>query len=473
MGFAHVIFVIENNGYGLSTPSNEQFRCKIFDKAIGYGIEGVKVDGNNILEVYDTVRKLQRTYAKIRNQYCWSASPSACAVMGSQRHQSMFLKSWWKNGPAKDPVENYENIWMDEKVLNAIQSPRFKETKQEIETGLEEALKKLTPEADTEREMNDVYAPYNQIIIPPSILWRGPKSSEKRFIDAISDGLATKAWSVILNSFWWVKTLPSMVAFKITGWLCWKIWKATRAQYTHLWIGHCRRGPWPQHKGMKAMVEMQFADFVTEGFNQIVNNLAKAHWRWGQPADVVVRMPTGAGTAAGRFHFPQSNEAWFFHTPVWRLCIHRTQLMRKVCCAQPSKTQNPYLYFEQTMYRSLKDLVPDDFIQLKWQSRAHTRRHRPEHHHLRHGCALAKEVLDTMPEVSADIIDLRTLLPWDKEAIATTVKKTGKVLVLHEDTLTGGIGAEIAAWISEHFTDLDAPVMRGGFGYGYPFLRQR
>jgi 2-oxoisovalerate dehydrogenase E1 component len=215
-------------------------------------------------------------------------------------------------------------------------------------------------------------------------------------------------------------------------------------------------------KGMKAMVEMQFADFVTEGFNQIVNNLAKAHWRWGQSADVVVRMPTGAGTAAGPFH-SQSNEAWFFHTPGLKIVYPSNPVDAKGLLCAAIEDPNPYLYFEhKLMYRSLKDQVPDDFYTIEIGKAALTREG-TDLSIITYGMGVhwAKEILDTMTEISADVIDLRTLLPWDKEAVAETVKKTGKVLVLHEDTLTGGIGAEISAWISEHcFRDLDAPVMR-------------
>jgi 2-oxoisovalerate dehydrogenase E1 component len=215
-------------------------------------------------------------------------------------------------------------------------------------------------------------------------------------------------------------------------------------------------------KGMKAMVEMQFADFVTEGFNQIVNNLAKSHWRWGQAADVVVRMPTGAGTAAGPFH-SQSNEAWFFHTPGLKIVYPSNPVDAKGLLCAALEDPNPYLYFEhKLLYRSIKDWVPDDYYTIE-VGKAALVREGSDLSIVTYGMGVhwAKEVLDNLPEVSADVIDLRTLLPWDKEAVEETVKRTGKVLVLHEDTLTGGIGAEIAAWVSEHcFQYLDAPVMR-------------
>jgi len=215
-------------------------------------------------------------------------------------------------------------------------------------------------------------------------------------------------------------------------------------------------------KGMKAMVEMQFADFVTEGFNQIINNLAKTHWRWGQCADVVVRMPTGAGTAAGPFH-SQSNEAWFFHTPGLKIVYPSNPYDAKGLLCAALEDPNPYLYFEhKVLYRSIKDEVPDDYYTVEI-GKAKLVSEGNDLSIITYGMGVhwAKEIMGSMPDISADILDLRTLLPWDKEAVMDTVKKTNRVLILHEDTLTGGIGGEIAAWISENaFQFLDAPVLR-------------
>jgi 2-oxoisovalerate dehydrogenase E1 component len=213
---------------------------------------------------------------------------------------------------------------------------------------------------------------------------------------------------------------------------------------------------------MKAMVEMQFADFVTEGFNQIVNNLAKSHWRWGQAADVVVRMPTGAGTAAGPFH-SQSNEAWFFHTPGLKIVYPSTPRDAKGLLCASIEDPNPYLFFEhKLLYRSIKENIPDDYYTIEI-GKANLVNEGSDLSIITYGMGVlwAKETLGIMPQVTADILDLRTLLPWDKDAVTQTVTKTSRVLVLHEDTLTGGIGAEISAWINEHlFQHLDAPVIR-------------
>lgn len=468
-----VIFVIENNGYGLSTPSNEQFRCKNFvDKAIGYGIEGVKVDGNNILEVYDTVRKLATDMRKNPKPVLLE-----CITFRMRGHEEAsgtkyVPKKLMEEWAAKDPVENYEKYLINEGVLDdkAIAQIR-KKLKQEIEAGLEEAFQETYPEADTEREVNDVYAPFTQQVLSPAgeggrrpdeAMGSGVRQSEKRFIDAISDGLRQS-----------MERFPNLVlmgqdiaeyggVFKITDGFVEKFGKPRVRNTPICESAIVGAGLGLSIKGMKAMVEMQFADFVTEGFNQIVNNLAKAHWRWGQAADVVVRMPTGAGTAAGPFH-SQSNEAWFFHTPGLKIVYPSNPIDAKGLLCAALEDPNPYLYFEhKLMYRSIKDMVPDDFYTIEI-GKAALAREGTDLSIITYGMGVhwAKEVLDRMPNLSADVIDLRTLLPWDKEAVATTVKKTGKVLVLHEDTLTGGIGAEIAAWISEHcFRDLDAPVMR-------------
>jgi 2-oxoisovalerate dehydrogenase E1 component len=215
-------------------------------------------------------------------------------------------------------------------------------------------------------------------------------------------------------------------------------------------------------RNMKAMVEMQFADFVTEGFNQIVNNLAKAHWRWGQHADVVVRMPTGAGTAAGPFH-SQSNEAWFFHTPGLKIVYPSNPYDAKGLLCAALEDPNPYMYFEHKfLYRTIKEAIPDDYYTIEI-GKAKLVSEGNDLTVITYGMGVhwAKEVLAALTDVKADLIDLRTLLPWDKEAVRQSVKKTGRVLILHEDTLTGGIGGEISAWINEHcFTALDAPVVR-------------
>ncbi len=455
-----VIFIIENNGYGLSTPSSEQFRCKQFiDKAIGYGIEGVQVDGNNVLEVYHTVRTLADSLRKKPRPILLE-----CITFRMRGHEEAsgtkyVPKSLMNEWAKKDPLENFEKYLVKEKVIDQKFIDILRKTiKKEIEEGLEIAFAEAHPVANTQKELDDVYAPFTQSVVEPS----SDQTTEKRFIDAISDGLRQS-----------MEKHPNLVlmgqdiadyggVFKITDGFIEKFGK-DRVRNTPL----CEAAILGTSlglsiKGMKAMVEMQFADFVTEGFNQIINNLAKAHWRWGQPADVVVRMPTGAGTAAGPFH-SQSNEAWFFHTPGLKIVYPSNPYDAKGLLCAALEDPNPYLYFEhKVLYRSIKEMVPDGYYTIEI-GKANLVAEGNDLSIITYGMGVhwAKEILESMPGVNADILDLRTLLPWDKEAVAITVKKTNKVLVLHEDTLTGGIGAEIASWISEHcFTDLDAPVIR-------------
>jgi 2-oxoisovalerate dehydrogenase E1 component len=455
-----VIFVIENNGYGLSTPSNEQFRCKQFiDKAIGYGIEGVQVDGNNILEVYDKVKELAESLRKKPRPILLE-----CMTFRMRGHEEAsgtkyvpkeLMETWAK----KDPLDNYEKYLLKEEVIDqkTVDATR-KKVKKWIDDGLATAFDEPLPEADTEKEFYDVYAPFVQEVVNPST----EKKSEKRFIDAISDGLRQsmeKHSNLVLMG---QDIADYGGVFKITEGFV-KQFGKDRVRNTPLCeAAILGTGLGLSIKGMKAMVEMQFADFVTEGFNQIINNLAKAHWRWGQCADVVVRMPTGAGTAAGPYH-SQSNEAWFFHTPGLKIVYPSNPYDAKGLLCAALEDPNPYMYFEhKLLYRSVKDVVPDDYYTIEI-GKAKLVSEGNDLSIITYGMGVhwAQEILSEMKNVKADVLDLRTLLPWDKDAVEQTVKKTNRVIILHEDTLTGGIGGEIAAWISENcFSDLDAPVMR-------------
>jgi len=455
-----VIFIVENNGYGLSTPSVEQFRCKqIADKAVGYGIEGVVVDGNNVLEVYDAVCAIAETMRKDPRPVLLE-----CMTFRMRGHEEAsgtkyvpkeLMEAWAK----KDPLSNYESWLTETGVLGqgGIESIRAS-FRSVIEQGLETAFRENHPEPDTEEELNDVYAPFNQQVHEPE---QG-EGKEVRFIDGISDGLRVS-----------MERYPELVlmgqdiaeyggVFKITEGFVEQFGKARVRNTPICEAAVVGAGLGLSVRGMKAMVEMQFADFVSEGFNQIVNNLAKAHWRWGQAADVVVRMPTGAGTAAGPFH-SQSNEAWFFHTPGLKIVYPSNPYDAKGLLCAAIEDPNPYLYFEhKLMYRSVRGVVPSGFYTVPVGKAVRV----TEGNDLTivtygMGVHWALESLGGMQDVSAEVIDLRTLLPWDKETIAESVRRTHRVLVLHEDTLTGGIGAEIAAWIGEHcFELLDAPVRR-------------
>jgi len=457
-----VIFVIENNGYGLSTPSREQFRCKQFiDKAIGYGIEGVQVDGNNILEVYSAVRRIAQ---EMREQSrpvileCITFRMRGHEEASGTKYVPQELFDLWGR---KDPIRNYEQFLLKEGVIDDdfINMVRA-EIKEEIERGLEITFSEKDIEADDRRELNDMYAPAVESQLPPP----SGKTTEKRFLDAITDGMRDA-----------LRRHPRLVimgqdiaeyggAFKATQGFVEEFGKE-RVRNTPLCesaiIG---AGLGLSINGCKSIIEMQFADFVTCGFNQIVNNLAKVHYRWGQHADVVIRMPTGAGVGAGPFH-SQSTEAWFFHVPGLKIVYPAFPDDAKGLLAASVEDPNPVMYFEhKALYRSITGPVPDDSYTIPI-GKARMVREGNELSIITYGLGVhwAMEVLDRHPSISADLIDLRSLLPWDEESVLASVRKTGKVMVMHEDTLTGGIGGEITARIAEKcFPFLDAPPVRIG-----------
>ncbi|MBK7183280.1 MAG: dehydrogenase E1 component subunit alpha/beta [Bacteroidetes bacterium] len=454
-----VIFAIENNGYGLSTPSNEQFRCKQFiDKGIGYGMEAVQVDGNNVLEVYDTVKRLTESMRKnprpILLELITFRMRGHEEASGTKYVPKELFDIWGK----KDPLNNFEKYLLQEGVLDEKMIEGFRaEIKEEIETGLELAYAETLPPPNTELELRDMYAPFDFVETKAS----GNKTN-KRMIDAISDGmrLAMRKHSNLVLMGQDIAEYGGV--FKITEGFVEEFGKK-RVRNTPLCesaiVGS---GFGLSINGMKAMVEMQFADFVTEGFNQIVNNLAKSHYRWGQNADVVVRMPTGAAVAAGPFH-SQSNEAWFTHTPGLKVVYPAFPSDAKGLLLASFEDPNPVMYFEQkALYRSVTEDVADDYFTVPI-GKANLVREGNDVSIITYGIGVhwALEVLDKYPNISADLVDLRTLLPFDKEAIIKSVMKTGKAIILHEDTLVGRLGGELAAVISENcFENLDAPVVR-------------
>lgn len=457
-----LIFLIENNGYGLSTPSHEQFRCKSFaDKGIGYGIEGISIDGNNILEVYATVRSLaddiRHRPRTVLLECCTFRMRGHEEASGTKYVPKELMEEWQK----KDPISNYEEFLLANDVIDKTFISELKgKIKKEIEDGIALASNESYPEPDTNSELTDVYKQHKFIVNDPS----SDKKSERRYIDAISDGLRQS-----MEKFDNLVLMGQDIAeyggvFKITDGFVQKFGRERVRNTPICESAIVGAGLGLSIKGMKTMVEMQFADFVTEGFNQIVNNLAKSHWRWGQHADVVIRMPTGAGTAAGPFH-SQSTEAWFFHTPGLKIVYPSTPYDAKGLLCAAFEDPNPVLYFEhKLMYRSLKEMIFDDYYTIEI-GKAKLIQQGTQLSIITYGMGVhwAREVLSEMPEVDAAILDLRTLLPWDKDAVASLTQRTNRVLILHEDSLTGGIGAEIGAWISENcFHFLDAPVMRLG-----------
>ncbi len=454
-----VIFGIENNCWGLSTPSNEQFRCAQFiDKGIGYGMEAIQVNGNNILEVITTIRKIakeQRKHPKpVLLEFMTFRMRGHEEASGTKYYPEGIQEEWAEF----DPISNYEKFLMEEGVLtDSIKEQYTAEIKKEIQDGLDIAFAEELIVPNEAEELKDVYAPYEQVVLKGE-----GKTSEKRFIDAIQDGLRQS-----MEKYDDLIIMGQDIAeyggvFKITEGFLEQFGKERVRNTPICESAIVGAGLGLSIAGMKAVVEMQFADFVTCGFNQIVNNLAKSHWRWGQNADVVVRMPTGAGAAAGPFH-SQSNEAWFFHTPGLKIVYPSTPYEAKGLLAAAIEDPNPVMVFEHKfLYRSIREEVPDAYYTIEI-GKAKTVKEGADISIITYGLGVhwAKEYAEKHSDCSLEIIDLRTLLPLDKEAIFTSVRKTGKALVLHEDCMTGGIGGEIVALISEHcFESLDAPVKR-------------
>ena len=455
-----VIFLIENNGYGLSTPVNEQFVCKqLADKAVGYGMKGITIDGNNLLEVYKTIKEARAYCIKEQKPILIEAMTFRMRGHEEASGTKYVPKELFEEWAKKDPVKNYEDFLLKEKVLTAGKIEAIREAiQQEIEEGLEIGFAAAPVTPDTAEEVADVYQPYTAANTDTTSLAK----SEKKMIQALSDGMR-QAMERHDNLVLMGQDIAEYGgAFKLTEGLVEAFGKA-RVRNTPLCesaIVGTALGL--SIKGYKSMMEMQFADFVTVGFNQIINNLAKIHYRWGQNADVVVRMPTGGGVGAGPFH-SQSNEAWFTHTPGLKVVYPSTPEDAKGLLLAAFEDPNPVMFFEhKALYRSVSGMVPDDYYTIEI-GKARVVQEGEELTVITYGSGVhwAMEYARQHPELSIYILDLRTLLPLDYEAISTAVKATGKVLLLHEDTLLGGIGGELSAWIAEHcFEYLDAPVLR-------------
>lgn len=463
-----VIFIIENNGYGLSTPVNEQYKCEqLVDKAKGYGMEGIRIDGNNILTVYNTIKGVREYCIKNRKPYfieCMTFRMRGHEEASGTKYVPKELFEEWGH---KDPVKKYEQFLIQSQVLTEMGVADIRnEFKQYIETELADAFTAAEMVVDTAEEVADVFAPVpvlsDRVVLDSVAETPIENTREARLVDAISEGLSMS-----------MEKHPNLVlmgqdiaeyggAFKITEGFVEKFGKA-RVRNTPLCesaiVGSCLG---MSLEGFKTVMEMQFADFVTVGFNQIVNNLAKIHYRWGQNADVVVRMPTGGGVGAGPFH-SQSNEAWFTHVPGLKVVYPSNPHDAKGLLIAAINDPNPVLFFEhKALYRSISGKLPQAYYEVEI-GKAITVKEGEDISIITYGAGVhwAMEYQEAHPEISIHILDLRTLAPLDYLSIKSAVAQTGKVLLLHEDNLIGGIGGEISAWISEHcFELLDAPVLR-------------
>ncbi|MDB9893488.1 thiamine pyrophosphate-dependent enzyme [Flavobacteriaceae bacterium] len=454
-----VLFCVENNGYGLSTPTSEQYNCEhIADKGIGYGMESHIINGNNILDVYITVSNIAKDIRKnprpVLLEFKTFRMRGHEEASGTKYVPQELMETWAK----KDPLKNYEtflrskNILTEQQITNAT-----KEIKAEINEHLQMAFNEETINADLETELKDVFKEYQQEIITPS-----NKKSNIRLIDAISKGLRES-----MERYENLVIMGQDVAeyggvFKITEGFTEQFGRE-RVRNTPICESAIVAAAYGAAlNGMKAVMEMQFADFVSSGFNPIVNLLAKSNYRWNQNADVVVRMPCGAGVGAGPFH-SQTNEAWFTKTPGLKVVYPAFPEDAKGLLCAAINDPNPVLFFEhKALYRSIYQEVSDDYFTVEL-GKASLLKEGNDVTIISYGAGVhwALDTLKTHPEISADLLDLRTLQPLDVATIYESVRKTGKAIFLQEDSLFGSIASDVAALITEHcFESLDAPVKR-------------
>ena len=458
-----VIFLIENNGYGLSTPVRDQFKCKnLSDKAIGYGIEGITIDGNDILEVYKTISESKEKILKGSGPILIEAL--TFRVRGHEEASGIkyvpldLIKKW----QAKDPIANFQSYLLKNKIID-------KNYIKKIESDFESNVLPILDKSYCSNEVSSTEAFEIESVYKKNIFKLIKPNSQKvniRFVDAIRDCLFEK-----------MKSDPNVILMGQDIAEYGGVFKATEGFLEEFGDDRVRNTPIIESgvigagmglsiEGFKPIVEMQFADFVSVGFNQIVNNIAKTYYRWNQSVNITLRLPTGGGIAAGPFH-SQSNESWFFHVPGLKIVYPSTPYDAKGLLLSSIDDENPVLFFEhKALYRSQKELVPENNYNIEL-GKARIVQAGTSITIISYGLAIIwiKDFIKNNPKYKKliELIDLRTLLPWDKETVLTSINKTNRVLIINEDNITGSISAEISAYITEHaFSDLDAPVMRLG-----------
>lgn len=454
-----VLFCIENNGYGLSTPTKEQYNCEnLADRGKGYGMEAHIIDGNNVLEVYSKLKELTESMRKdprpVLLEFKTFRMRGHEEASGTKYVPKELMEEW----ATKDPLINFENYLLSEELLSEKKIETYKiEIKNEIDKNLEIAYAEPAIIPDVSIELSDVFQKFNYQEVTPT-----NSVEELRLIDAISLGLKQSMERhdnlIIMGQ----DVAEYGGVFKITEGFV-EAFGKDRVRNTPICesaIVSAAMGL--SINGFKAVMEMQFSDFATSGFNPIINYLAKSHYRWNENADVVVRMPCGGGVAAGPFH-SQTNEAWFTHTPGLKVVYPAFPYDAKGLLATAIEDPNPVLFFEhKALYRSIRQEVPTDYYTLPLGKAAHLKEGN-DVTIITYGAGVhwALNTLDELETISADLLDLRTLAPLDTEAIYTSVKKTGKVIILQEDSMFGGMASDISALISENcFEQLDAPIRR-------------
>lgn len=454
-----VIFLVENNGYALSTPTSEQYRCRrIADRAVGYGIEGITIDGNDILEVFSTIRDLASSMRSQPRPVLIEALTFRMRGHEEASGTAYVPHELFDRWTLHDPVRNYQRHLIE---LGVLDDARIAEIRHRFDDAIGAAVDAMLSAPEIEpsiaEELADVYAPDRSRPVFPSGV-----GTERRFVDALSDGLREG-----------MRRDPELVIMGQDIAAYGGVFKVTEGFLEEFGHDRVRNTPLCESavlgaalglaiEGRASVVEMQFADFVSSGFNQIVNNLAKTHYRWDVAVNVTVRMPTGAGVGAGPFH-SQSTESWFTHVPGLKVLYPATPADAKGLMTAALSDPNPVMFYEhKLLYRSIKGMVPDGYYTLPI-GKAAIAREGEQVSIITYGAGVhwALAVAAELPGVSIEIVDLRTLLPWDRETVFASVEKTGRCLVLSEDTHTGAFAAEIAATIAEErFQALDAPVAR-------------
>jgi len=456
-----VLFCIENNGYGLSTPTNEQYNCKnIADRGNGYGMESHIIEGNNILEVYSKINKISKSVRKnprpILLEFKTFRRRGHEEASGT-KYVPDDLMNFWKS---KDPIDNYESFLIKTNILSSSKIDEFRnEISNEIKSGLKLAFDEDDIKADLQTELSDVYKSYEFEKVDSV-----DKSREMRFIDAISDGLehAMKKHDDLVIMGQDIAEYGGV--FKITDGFLEKFGKDRVRNTPICESGIIETAMGLSIAGIKSIVELQFADFISSGFNPVVNYLAKSYYRWGQEADIVLRMPCGAGVGAGPFH-SQTNEAWFTKTPGLKVLYPAFPYDAKGLLISAIQDPNPILFFEhKALYRSQRQEVPVDYYSIPI-GKAAMLKSGEDVTIITYGAGVhwALETLNNNHEISADLIDLRSIQPIDYECIMDSVKKTNRAIILQEDSLFGGIASDISSFLMENaFEFLDAPVKRVG-----------
>ena len=455
-----VIFIIENNGYGLSTPVNEQYNCKnLSDRGVGYGIESLTVDGNNVIEVYSKIKEIRKKIIKKPQPFLIEFKTFRMRgheeASGVKYVPKELLEKWGK----KDPVLNFEAFLIDSSILTLDDVTKIKkDIAKEIDSNLEKTFNEKKIISSVENELSDVYADFN--------FKKVEKSNEvqnMRLVDSISDGLKEAMYKNDSLIIMGQDIAEYGGVFKITEGFV-DLFGKDRVRNTPI----CESSIIEIAMGLsicnrKSIVELQFSDFITSGFNPVVNYLAKSHYRWGQNADIVLRMPCGAGVGAGPFH-SQTNEAWFTKTPGLIVVYPSTPIDAKGLLISSVENPNPVLFFEhKALYRSIRDDVPKGYYNLEI-GKAKLLNVGTDLTIITYGSGV-HESIETIKKhsLSADLIDLRTLSPLDNDSIIQSVRKTGKAIILQEDSLFGGLASEISSIIMENcFENLDAPVIRVG-----------